>query len=102
MLWIIAWSLKMLGVYLKKKQYLKEITVREGLKLTGMQKIKNIFIKIFTAIQNLLVWSFAIIFYLMNSVNVRLYSWTNLRFYTLFCSLNGIICFALAAIVLLI
>ena len=36
----------------------------------------------------------------MNSVNIRLYSWTNLRFSTLLTSINGAICFGLAAFVL--
>ena len=37
----------------------------------------------------------------MNSVNVRLFAWTNLRFSTLLSSITGAICFCLALILLL-
>ena len=37
----------------------------------------------------------------MNSVNIRLFAWTNLRFSTLFTSGNGTFCFIFALFVLL-
>ena len=55
----------------------------------------------FKAVKNLLVWSFAIIFYLLNSVNVRLFFWTNIRFYTLLTSFNGAINFIFAVFLLI-
>ena len=48
----------------------------------------------------MLVWSFAIIFYLLNSVNVRLFFLTNIRFCTLFTSFNGALNFIFAGILL--
>ena len=64
--------------------------------------MKNVAITIFKAVRDLLVWSFAIVFYLLNSVNVRLFFWTNLRFFTLLTSINGAINFIFAGILLII
>ena len=94
--WGITLIIYLFHLILSKK--MQRLKLYENKKLSFKKKFKNLIIILFLAIYELLIWNFAIIFYLMNSFKISFYTWTNLRFSTLSSSYFGTLNFFVSVI----